>query len=182
MTFVRNNRISSGLARFLTALSAGSPPWLMAQSERMALLGILHLIKPKLVLEIGANQGGCTRWLSSLSERVYSVDIVNKLAPSVAGLGNLTVFTMDSGCAFDLFAQKNEQFDLIIIDGDHSREGSRRDTVRALECGSLILCHDSYNPACRQGFLDAVASTGRQVYFNPDFVQGTIHEGELWGG
>jgi predicted O-methyltransferase YrrM len=170
-------------SQLISALSDDDPPWHMSQSERMSLLGVVSLIRPETVLEIGSNEGGCTKWLSSFSGRVYSVDIVNRLPESIKALKNVSFLHMNSNDAFEYFKSINVHFDLIVIDGDHSYEGCRNDLFNAINCGSIIMCHDSYNPPCRQGYIDAVKSFNNQsIYYNMDFVQGSILNNELWGG
>ncbi len=48
-----------------------SQSWMMAPNERLAIIGIINIIKPISVLELGYASGGCTEYLSKYSKNVY---------------------------------------------------------------------------------------------------------------
>ncbi len=71
--------------------------WMMAPKERLAILGLLSVLKPQIVLELGFAEGGCTEYLSKYSKIVYTVDINKKvlLAPkSMKNLRKMTFLTI----------------------------------------------------------------------------------------
>ena len=39
-----------------------NPDWLMSTREKLGLIGLLHCLKPKKVLELGYHRGGATKW------------------------------------------------------------------------------------------------------------------------
>ena len=45
----------------------------------------------------------------------------------------------------------------------------------------VVLMHDSYNPKCRKGMLDALKTQNTHAYFL-DFIPSTLKYDGLWGG
>jgi hypothetical protein len=85
--------------------------------------------------------------------------------------------------------------DFVLIDGDHSAEGVKRDIQAILglrvQKRIVILMHDSFNPDCRRGMLEADWARNPHVHFvEIDFSAGNFHspavdtaqERSMWGG
>jgi predicted O-methyltransferase YrrM len=157
---------------------------------------LCQMLKPKVIFEIGTCRGaGALHWAGNAPEaEVYTLDLPPATAPS------LDVTAGDRACVgvhadttrmefegrpearrihclygdtatfdFSPFAGK---VDLFFIDGSHSYEYVRNDTMRAYTCckpGSVIAWHD-YG---RQGFngvskwLHELARQGKQIYRIP---------------
>ena len=47
--------------------------WMMTSNERFTILGIINILKPKSILELGSAKGGCTAFLSKSTKDVYAV-------------------------------------------------------------------------------------------------------------
>ena len=170
--------------------------WEMVNAEKIALLNLLSDIKPVVSIEIGSKEGGSLQLISQLSHTVYSLDI----DPSVKNLGkkfsNVDFIIGDSKDTLPVLLNdlhdKNQQPDFILIDGDHSAEGVKRDIENILQLKItkplVILMHDSFNPTCRRGMLDVDYTISNHVEkIEIDFVQGVFSpsattKGEMWGG
>ena len=170
--------------------------WEMVNAEKIALLNLLSDIKPVVSIEIGSKEGGSLQLISQLSQTVYSLDI----DPSVKNLGkkfsNVDFIIGDSKDTLPVLLNdlhdKNQQPDFILIDGDHSAEGVKRDIENILQLKItkplVILMHDSFNPTCRRGMLDVDYTISNHVEkIEIDFVQGIFSpsattNGEMWGG
>jgi hypothetical protein len=83
--------------------------------------------------------------------------------------------------------------EFVLIDGDHSTEGIKRDIEIMLDYVPtkplVIMMHDGFNPGCRQGMMQAEWQKCPYVhYIDLDFVPGRVMEnggagdGEMWGG
>jgi hypothetical protein len=176
--------------------------WQMSGPERVAVRQLLELFKPDVVLEIGTYKGGSLNVLSAAARKVYSIDI----DPSVAEMlrptfPNVEFLTGDSATLVPQVLRHMEETGeapgFVLIDGDHSREGIRRDIDNVLthvpRQPMLILLHDSFNPDCRQGMLEANWCACPYVhYLEVDFRVGVFYVGEfatreapsgtMWGG
>ncbi len=73
------------------------------------------------------------------------------------------------------------QFDLTIIDADHSRSGVRDDLANALAFSRVILLHDTYHPPVRKGILDVVRDIPN-LFYDLELVPGGLQDDGLWGG
>jgi hypothetical protein len=93
---------------------------------------------------------------------------------------NVTPLHMTSAGAFEKFRRESKRFDIAIIDGDHSEEGARHDLGACLTLCDFAVLHDTGNPACRAGYLRALA--GKSAYYLLDILEGCIHDDGLWGG
>lgn len=174
--------------------------WQMTNCERFALLGLLKRIQPKLSIEIGTYMGGSVQVLALFSEAVISVDIDPGVATRLDGkFSNVEFRSGDSRHLLpDLITELNRQgrsVDFVLIDGEHSTEGVRRDIEAVLglqpQQELLILLHDSFNPRCREGMRKADWAKSpfvRQVEL--DFIPGVYHyeahdtaeARSMWGG
>jgi hypothetical protein len=154
--------------------------WMMHPSERLLLLGLISILKPRRVLEFGCAQGGLTVWLSRLVPEVVTVDRDVSVNAVCAGLPNVTPLCMATDEAAAQFIRANDEFDLTIIDADHSTEGVRKDVINALTFSEVILVHDTFHPPCRKGIEEALA--GKQIYSDLELVSGGLQPDGLWGG
>jgi len=125
--------------------------WRMREAERLSLLGFLSILQPVTVLEIGVYKGGCTEWLCRFSRQVFAVDIEDRMSEKPA---NCTFFKMTSDKFFEEHA--GLLFDCIIIDGEHTAQACRRDTINSIRHGTVILLHDTFNNDCRAGYKQAI--------------------------
>jgi hypothetical protein len=154
--------------------------WQMSPSERLIIIGLLELLRPASVLEIGHRFGGCTEWLSKYAQEVYTVDIDSSVLDSSLRFPNVTPFHLSSAQALQMFAEERRHFDMCIIDGDHSAEGAYSDLAAALKLANIILLHDTSNPTCRSGYIKALID--QDVYYELDLVDGHLQTDGLWGG
>jgi hypothetical protein len=168
----------------------------MNHSERMALRALLEHTQPRCAIEVGTYWGGALSLLAQYSKVVFSIDI-DPMSPSVRVFPNVSFLTGPSDQALpallDELCRQELEPQLILIDGDHSREGVARDLSIVLQQsgrGPLwIVGHNSMNPGCRAGMLDVDWAANPHVHFvDLDFVPGRLVEhggggdGELWGG
>jgi hypothetical protein len=184
------------------ALSAGASidvlrdtPWQMSYGERAALEGLLSQCKPSLAIEIGTAEGGSLERFALHSREVHSFDLVEPSAQA-RELSNVTFHTGDSHTLLPQtlaeFAEAGRTVDFVLVDGDHSTEGVRRDLEDLLNSPSvsdtLIVMHDTMNEVVRTG-LEQVAFEAwpKVAYVELDLVSGYMFRepsllGELWGG
>jgi len=171
--------------------------WQMNDSERMALTALLLRHKPHCSIEIGTYKAGSLSLISQISRFVFSLDIDPDIPEKFGQLKNVTFLTGSSAVSLPLLlkALDDEQVhvDFILIDGDHSAEGVKRDLNSVLtyipKKPLFVMMHDSFNPECRRGMLEADWNISLHVqWVDLDFVPGRIVEngsasqGELWGG
>lgn len=95
---------------------------------------------PTSFLEVGILQGECGEMIRA--DRKVGVDV--KLRDGVEHIYH----RLHEGRSDDFFAENEERFDCVFIDGEHTQEQSRRDFDNAYDClkpGGCIVLHDS-NP------------------------------------
>ena len=177
----------------LAALFDG--PQQMSVGERAALEGFLELAKPALAIEIGRAEGGSLRRIAAHSAEVHSLDLVAP-PPELAELEQVHFHTGDShellSSLLAELASAGRNVDLVLVDGDHSADGVRRDLEDLLASPAvsrtLILIHDTTNEEVRAGVdrvdLDRAAKV---AYVDLDAVSGRLFRAEslrnqLWGG
>jgi hypothetical protein len=171
----------------------------MSFGERAALAGVLAQLRPRLAIEIGTAEGGSLRRLALHCEEVHAFDLSFALLDrrcGRAGLGNVVFHEGDSHVLLaDLLARLGREgrgVDFVLVDGDHTAEGVRRDIEDLLAAeavrSTVILVHDTMNEVVRAG-LEQVdyEEHGKVGYVELDFVPGYVFrepslEGELWGG
>lgn len=174
--------------------------WQMSLVERFALISILDRIRPTIAIEIGTHRGGSLQVLSHFSERVISIDVHDYGSRQLSkSLDNVQFHVEDSKTVLpgliDSFNETDDCPEFILVDGDHSEAGVRADLNAILKIKPkremVILCHDSFNPHCRKGMLEADWGSSPYVQFvEMDFVPGgfverdfdTSSRGEMWGG
>ena len=170
-------------------------PQQMSLGERAALEGVLAALKPRLAIEIGTAEGGSLRRIAEHSAEVHSFDLVDP-EPEIAAIPHATCHAGDSHELLPAFleelADAGRRVDFVLVDGDHSAEGVRRDAEDLLASpvisNTVILFHDTANEQVRAG-LDAVDFDAHEkvVHVEPDFVAGSVFSApelrdELWGG
>jgi hypothetical protein len=187
---------SSARERRLGALPAfGDDPWQMSYGERTVLEGMLSMVKPSLALELGRAEGGSLRRIAAHSDRVISLDLVE--APlDIMNLPNVRALSGNSHALLPAELQQveaaEENIDFVLVDGDHSAEGVRRDMEDLLNSRALgqtvILAHDTLNEEVRQGLQEVDYDAHEHLaWVDLDFVPGYVARlperfGECWGG
>lgn len=174
--------------------------WQMTNCERFALLGLLQRLKPDLSIEIGTYRGGSLQVLSRYSRKVISIDIDPEVGQRLAGkFPNVEFLAGDSTKVLpELVEQLNrdhEPVGFVLIDGDHSTAGVRRDIDFILKLKPVhpivVIMHDSFNPTCREGMRTAGWDQSPHVaWVELDFIPGiyhlkahdTAHARTMWGG
>ena len=172
----------------------------MTTCEWMALQHILSGLRPKRAIEVGTYEGGSLQVLAHFCEHVDSIDIDSSIADVLAG--RFTNVTFHTGTSGDLLpsvlrsnAQDREPVGFVLIDGDHSTEGVRRDINALLSvppsCEIVALMHDAFNPDCRAGILSADWQRCPFVHeVEVDYIPGVYHQQAydtaaartMWGG
>ena len=158
-----------------------NPDWLMSAREKLGLIGLLHCLKPKKVLELGYHRGGATQWLSQFSEQVITVDVNEFVADAPNLFNNVEAWNCPTLEAASRIKKEKLFFDLAIIDADHSRKAVSADINGIIEHSDIILMHDSFNPGCRKGIVDALKNQKSHAYYL-DFIPSVSKNDGLWGG
>jgi hypothetical protein len=174
--------------------------WQMSSAERLALCGIAARLKPDVALEIGTYQGGSLQVLACNAKRVISLDIDEMVKNRLAGrFGNVEFLTGNSGEVLDSLVDElnraQTSVGLVLVDGDHSREGVRRDLSHVLRLNvrkpMAVLMHDTFNPEVRAGVLDVSWANNPHVHeLDLDVCSGvffskafdTAAAKSMWGG
>ena len=158
-----------------------NPDWQMSCREKLCIIGLLECLKPKKVIEFGYHRGGATKWLSQFAEKLISVDVNEFVSEASKKYSNVEPWKCTTGEAINKIKADNLSFDLAIIDADHSRRAVANDVSGILPHAEVILMHDSFNPACRRGMLDALQSQNSHAFYL-DFIPSILKRDGLWGG
>ena len=153
--------------------------WLMSTREKLGLIGLLHCLKPKKVLELGYHRGGATKWLSEFSEQLITVDVNEFVADAPNLFHNVEAWNCPTLEAASRIKKEKLFFDLAIIDADHSRKAVSADINGIIEHSGIILMHDSFNPDCRKGMVDALKKQDSHAYYL-DFIPSVSKNDGLW--
>jgi hypothetical protein len=154
--------------------------WEMTPSERLVVVALLELLRPRTALELGHRFGGCTAWLSHYCQEVVTVDIDPSVIPSSERFPNVTPLHMTTAEAIARLQREGRTFDLVFVDADHSFASASRDLSSVLPMAQIVLLHDTSNPTCRAGYREALRNhTG---YYDLDLVEGHVQIDGLWGG
>jgi hypothetical protein len=169
--------------------------WQMSWGERAAFEGLLTQRRPELALEIGTADGAALRQIAKHANEVHSFDIVRPHLPP-DDFPNVTFHTGDShellpACLAEL-AGHGRNVDFVLVDGDHSAAGVRRDVEDLLDSTAIsdtaILIHDASNERVRDG-LDAIhfGAWPKVAFVELDFLPGYMMREqrlrhEVWGG
>lgn len=162
-------------------LKIANPNWLMSCREKLAIIGLLQCLKPKKVIEFGYHRGGTTKWLAGFAEKVITVDVNEFVSEASEKYSNVESWNCPTGEAINKIKLNNLKFDLAIIDADHTRKAVAYDISGILPHTEVILMHDSFNPACRRGMLDALESQSSHAFYL-DFIPSILKRDGLWGG
>jgi len=169
--------------------------WQMSWGERAAFEGLLTQRRPGLALEIGTADGGALAQIARHADEVHSFDIVAPHLPADR-FPNVTFHTGDSHellpLALGELARAGRNVDFVLVDGDRSASGVRRDIEDLLDSPAIgdtaILIHDSSNERVREG-LDAVhfAAWPKVAFVELDLLAGYMMREErlrhqIWGG
>lgn len=174
------------LVQELTTEPIFSLHWQMTNCERFTLQDLLRRIKPDLAIEIGTYQGGSLQVISHFSRQVISIDIDTEVEKNLREKFSNVEYRC--GKSYELLPNllqeledQERNIDFILIDGDHSTLGVQSDINAIIQnykprqrC--VILMHDSFNPACRQGIKTASWGSSSYVqWVELDFVPGIYH-------
>ncbi len=162
-------------------LGVANQNWLMSAREKLGLIGLLQCLNPESVIELGYHRGGATKWLSQYSKKVLTVDVNEFVSDAPSQSSNLEAWNCSTVEAIKKIREKKLAFDLAIVDADHSRLSVFQDIQGILPHAKVVLMHDSYNPKCRKGMLDALKTQNTHAYFL-DFIPSTLKYDGLWGG
>lgn len=169
--------------------------WIMSLGERAAIEGLVSQVGPRLALEIGAGLGGSLKRLAAHSGEVHEIDL---MAPPafVEELGNVHWHMGDSHellpRLLHQFSNEGRNVDFVLVDGDHTEAGVRRDMQDLLSSPAVgrtvIVAHDTMNESVRAG-LEQVdyERIAKVAYVELDFVPGYMvrepsRRYQLWGG
>lgn len=171
--------------------------WMMACSEKVALIFLLEHLHPKVAIEIGTRDGGSLQVLAQFCDRVYSIDTDPDVPRRLAGKFSNVEYLIGRSAPIlppllDRLQRDGAELGFALVDGDHSADGVREDVDNLLRFRPIvpfyIVMHDSFNPQCRRGLRRANWSANPYVHaVELDFVAGIVHcapayRGELWGG
>lgn len=156
--------------------------WCMTEAERCTLIMLLNKIRPECSIEIGTYRGGSLSALSRFSKKVYALDIDPGCSKRLGEkFGNVEFITGPSQETLppllEQLLQTGVGLEFVLVDGDHSRNGIKRDIENLLAFRPnrtlYVIIHDSFNPECRQGMLEADWAGSPYVHFvEIDFVPG----------
>jgi predicted O-methyltransferase YrrM len=176
-----------------------APVW-MTRAERLLLFTLAFTLRPQRYLEIGTLHGGsalivCSAMNAGQTDgKIVCLDPRPQIAPETwAQLQQRA--TVVTGLSPQALPQTREaaggNFDLILIDGDHTRAGVLRDANAVLSVaspGCHILFHDCFNPDVKSGIDEfARKHAHRLVDSGPmtrEITSETLPNGErvAWGG
>jgi len=170
-------------------------PWQMSYGERTVVEGMLAMVKPRLAIEIGRAEGGSLRRIAAYSGEVVSLDMVDA-SSELTGLPNVRLLTGDSHTLLPVelerLADNGQDVDFVLVDGDHSADGVRRDVQDLLQSpavtSTIILAHDTLNQDVRHGLEEIDYGAYEHVaWVDLDFIPGYVARlperlGECWGG
>ena len=174
--------------------------WQMSPGERCALQVVLQRRRPALSIEVGTYRGGSLQVICEHSHEVISLDIDPAVPASLTGLFKNAEYRVgDSQTVLpELVEELNRAgraVGFVLIDGDHSAGGVRRDIEAILRLDVrerlVILMHDSFNPECRRGMRSVNWAANPHVHMvELDFTVGSFHANatdtavarSMWGG
>jgi hypothetical protein len=153
----------------------------MTFGERVALEGLLTLLKPRLAIEIGTLNGGSLRRIAAHSEKVHAFDFATQ-PDLLAQIPNAVFHAGDSHGLLPLvladLAAQGQTVDFALVDGDASALGVQADLEALLGSPAVsqtvILVHDSLN----EGKRAAIESISGASYVDLDFVPGHVFADE----
>ena len=81
-------------------LGLAGTDWEMTPSERLVVVALLELLRPRTALELGHRHGGCTTWLSRYCQEVWTCDIDPAVIPSSQRFPNVRRLPCYLFCSF----------------------------------------------------------------------------------
>jgi hypothetical protein len=169
----------------------------MSPSERAMLMFLLEHLRPSAAIEIGTRFGGSLQVLARQCGRVYSLDIDPEVKERLKGrFQNVEYLIGPSDKTLppliERLQRENSEVGFVLVDGDHTTEGVRRDIDNLLRykptTNLYVIMHDSFNPVVRRGLTTANWSGCPYVHrVELDLVAGAVNttptfRGQLWGG
>jgi Methyltransferase domain len=174
--------------------------WQMSRAEKFALQSLLAYSQPEIAIEVGTYQGGSLQILAQQTQQVYSLDIDTQVKANLGPhFSNVDFISGDSAETLPILVNqlnaRSAAVGFVLIDGDHSEAGVRRDINAVLQLRPqrdiIIVMHDSFNPGCRSGIQTAAWQDCPYVSFMElDYIPGTYYdepldtasERSMWGG
>lgn len=171
--------------------------WHMQFSERAALQHALLRASPDISIEIGTFLCGSLRSIAAASRNVYTFDIDPSMSRQGKDFPNVQFIIGNSTDTVPLIInyinESDRELNFVLIDGSHSEIGVKTDIANILKYipksrSTIVLMHDSANPAVRKGILDAPWAENPFVHaLDLDYVPGMIYDredirGQIWGG
>jgi hypothetical protein len=150
--------------------------WWMALGERAAVEGLLSILQPPLSLELGTAEGGSLERIAAHSDEVHTFDFDPRVADpprnAVFHRGDYNVLLPQ---LLERLAQEGRNVDFVLVDGDHSAAGVRRDLEHLLSSPAvsrtIVLVHDSMNEDVRAGISSVrYEDYDKVAYVDLDFV------------
>ena len=162
----------------------------MSYGEQATLEGILAMAAPRTSVEIGTYTGGSLRRIAARSGHVHTFDLVSHVTER---LPNVTYHLGDSAAAVPALLSRlhaeGTTVDFAFVDGDHSRDGVRRDALSLFDSPAVveavIVFHDIANEGVRAGVQDAIAGRTDLAYVDLSFAvpaNSSRAWAESWGG
>jgi len=172
----------------------------MSTCEQIVLNHIVAAFRHRRAVEVGTYKGGSLQVLAHYCKHVDSIDIDPSIPRALGDrFPNVTFHTGDSAqflpSALRAASEASDPVGFVLIDGDHSTYGVRRDINALLSvppsCELVVLMHDAFNPDCRAGILTANCQCSPYVHeVEIDFIPGIYHQHAydtaaartMWGG
>lgn len=175
--------------------------WQMTRCEKAALIHLLASLRPFKGLEIGTYRGGSLQVLSHFCNTVDAIDLNPAIVGELGGglFPNVCFHIGESSSLLPGILRESaaagDPVGFVLIDGDHSADGVRRDINALLsvqpQAEMIVLMHDAFNPDCRRGILAAGWQECPYVHeVEIDFIPGVYHQSSfdtaaartMWGG
>ncbi len=134
----------------------------MSPSERAAVKGVLADLVPGMATEIGTAEGGSLRRIAAQARHVHAFDL-NPPDPELAALPSVTFHIGDSHellpRVLEQLAAQDTNVDFVLVDGDHSTEGIKRDVEDLLASPAIAR---TLIPATRHGQSSCASWAGNR--------------------
>ena len=153
----------------------------MSTLEKLRLIGLLNCINPKAVIEFGYQRGGATKWLAKFANKVITIDVNEFVSEASSNHPNVEPWNCTTNEAINRINTNSLSLDLAIVDENHSRRAVAQDIEGILPYSDIDLMHDSFNPQCRRGMIDALEAQNSHSYYL-DFIPSILKANGLWGG
>ena len=159
------------------------------RDEKWHLDFIVHLasiLKPNKYLEVGIHHCGLFNKMIPFADNLFGVDTNPASAYFMNKSNKVKFFNSTSASFFEEAIERNEKFDFIFIDADHSKDAVKLDFAMSMKCLSdqgILVLHDTFpiNEAatsrerCDDGYL-AIEELGK-VVSDYELVTIPIHPG-----